>query len=410
MRIELVRRLLAAAVFAGAALVATPAGAATYGYDVTVKTTVDFKRHDAWGNAKNGGDRHVEFSTDLYSDMRGVQFTDGVIAPYLDGGQVVADTVGFYSAEDRAERSPTRHLHCDSDPEKPGRWGRSSLQPMGAGDRSIALRVTDKLQYEGNCDDGRSPGYGITSIDGNVDDYDGPFDQIFTLPAEAIGQGKIIQLVDSVPVNSDTCPGYGPQTTLCEFSWQAEVTFVRSDHREPAPSPSPAPGQAPGSVPVGAPGRSPGPVPAPSTASDEALVTHVTDAIREYLDEERIADSIARAFRDSHRSAKVQLDCPGPCSGTVSAYAVATVAAAPSGRPLATATLAAPGGAAGRRLAYVARRAATPLVATLRFDAADRRAMARRRFVALRFAIRTADDPTVRSATVVLRRGGRARR
>src|SRR5690349_14780118 len=49
-------QLLASASLLSAALGTTSADAATYQYDVVVKTDVDYTLHRAWGDHRNGGD------------------------------------------------------------------------------------------------------------------------------------------------------------------------------------------------------------------------------------------------------------------------------------------------------------------------------------------------------------------
>jgi hypothetical protein len=54
----------------------------------------------------------------------------------------------------------------------------------------------------------------------------GPWDQEFDMPHEAIGMGKIIQLLDA-NVTDEHCPGTDEFTASCALTWKATVTFVR---------------------------------------------------------------------------------------------------------------------------------------------------------------------------------------
>src|SRR5262249_21343685 len=72
----------------------------------------------------------------------------------------------------------------------------------------------------------------------------GAFDQNFDMPHEAIGMGRIIQLLDA-RVSDDHCPGSGEHTASCVVEWKATVTFDRTAQREPGsgdPPPPPAGG------------------------------------------------------------------------------------------------------------------------------------------------------------------------
>ena len=54
-----------------------------------------------------------------------------------------------------------------------------------------------------------------------------PWEQFFEMPHEAIGMGKIIQLL-SKETTGNKCPGYYDMTEHCTLKWKATVTFVRT--------------------------------------------------------------------------------------------------------------------------------------------------------------------------------------
>ncbi len=120
------------------------------------------------------------------------------------------------------------------------------------------------------------------------------------------------------------------------------------------------------------------------------------EAIERYLEDERIAGDIAAAFRRDGSRARVELSCPGACSGSVTAYAASGPRSTGSGTPLARA----PFRRAGARGAVAAH---------LRLDRADRRRLAGRRWVALRIVMRFAGSPKVQRTTLVVRARGRSR-
>ena len=69
----------------------------------------------------------------------------------------------------------------------------------------------------------------------------GPFDLVFSLPAEASSMGKVIQVVNQdVPV--ERCPLHNADTTACTLHLEGQVTFVRTGQRTEQVPAAQAPG------------------------------------------------------------------------------------------------------------------------------------------------------------------------
>ncbi len=162
----------------------------------------------------------------------------------------------------------------------------------------------------------------------------------FILPREAIGQGKIIQLLEGD--GTAPCPMRGGTTTRCSFTWKGELTMYRTGPEAP-PAPAP-PAPAP-------PAPSPGPAPVPPAPR----VTPPNGA------PPAPAAAVTAKLVRGGRSARVAIPCATACRGTVEARV--------RGRSVAAARFRAPAGSTGR--------------VTLRFDARARRAIARARRVEL---------------------------
>ncbi|HEX2160207.1 MAG TPA: hypothetical protein VHF88_00100 [Thermoleophilaceae bacterium] len=194
----------------------------------------------------------------------------------------------------------------------------------------------------------------------------GPFDQAFDLPHEAVGMGKIIQLLNAT-VTGERCPGHGFETASCALAWKATVTFVRTAHWRtdldesdvPLP-PKPQPGPAPGGSQILPPFEIPLPKRARLSAGGER--------------------------------ARLTLTCPVACAGTAAAYP------ARRGRRAR--------GAAVRPLARARFRAAArrPTTVVLRFGPRARREV--RRAGGVRVDLRvaaTAGGPAARRSVVMRR-------
>jgi hypothetical protein len=105
----------------------------------------------------------------------------------------------------------------------------------------------------------------------------GPWDHEFDMPHEAIGMGKIIQLLDANVTGRD-CPGTDEYTASCALTWKATVTFVRkAKHGGTVPKPPKPP------------------------VTDPPLLTTPPKASK---------------LRRTSKRAKVKLTCRVACSGT----------------------------------------------------------------------------------------------
>lgn len=156
----------------------------------------------------------------------------------------------------------------------------------------------------------------------------GPFDKTVELPHEAIGMGKVVELLERT-VTGERCPNQTNATVSCTLTWKATVTFTRTRQQELTPPPSPpSPAPAPPVagddlvMPLGppAPALEPKPVPQPRTA----------EAGSEPL--------LPLAGRLTGRAATVTIACPAGCSGVATASARGTTLArtrfvAKAGRP-----------------------------------------------------------------------------
>ncbi len=132
----------------------------------------------------------------------------------------------------------------------------------------------------------------------------GPFDHSFDMPHEAIGMGKIIQLLDA-RVTDDHCPGRVAVTASCALDWKATVTFVRTAQREVGPDGA---GQSQGGAPPSDPCGVPMPEPGPGCADpDEDLIP--------------MPPKPGKLSRNA-KQAKLTLTCRVACSGTATAYPV----------------------------------------------------------------------------------------
>jgi hypothetical protein len=202
----------------------------------------------------------------------------------------------------------------------------------------------------------------------------GPFDHSFDMPHEAIGMGKIIQLLDA-NVTGSRCPGHGDGTVSCALTWKATVTFVRTAQHTPPPG-----GNQP--LPAGGDGGSdrddcliPMPQPDPTCPDPD-------------LDLIPLPPKRAKLARDA-KQAKLMLTCRVACSGSATAYAVKRGARSSAARrPLARSRFI---GAAGQ-----------PTTIVLGFRPKARRVIRRTR--ALRIELRVASQAggaTVRRTVVV---------
>ena len=227
---------------------------------------------------------------------------------------------------------------------------------------TIGLRLLGGVfpDFEG-CPDQAATQFAVTGT--LVNDVH-TFDAWFSIPREAIGMGRIIQILHE-DLTGNRCPNNRWGGADCTLSYDATVTFDKfADFEEPAGPPAPrAPGGAatPGSPAAAAPAA------APARASARATAA-------------KLAASAANAT--------VRVSCPAGCSGTVTATL-------PSGRRAAAAKVPVLSRARFRVAAGATRRV------VVRFSPTERRRIRRARGVTLR--VRTVSEGTVRVQTLSLR-------
>ena len=386
----MLRSLLIPAALIALALPSTAAAADPVFYDVHIAANVAY---DHVKHAENGGtgswsevvDQEWHFNGQVTSDLPMVSFVDGKLQPYGIGGLVEEDLAGRYTRQEEDTWSGPDSLTCDSDM-NPLPGGRSGIDPVIVDDGAerIGVRIVDSLSVTGTCDDGRSPGSTILGISGSDAEFgDGPFDALFDLPADAIGNGQIAQRVSGGAAGNE-CPGFESGVTQsCQVQFDAIITFTRHDFSgvvdpvEQLPAPTPQAPPAP-----------PAPAPTIPRAPSDELIDNVRDAIEDYLDTERIADDIKQAFQEYSNGTRVEMTCSGGCSGSVKTYAQGTPLAGATFRPVAAPRAAA--AASTRRM-----------VARLRFDRRDRRLVRRRGVVTVKLAVRGDDGRAYRTTLKV---------
>ena len=156
----------------------------------------------------------------------------------------------------------------------------------------------------------------------------GTFDARFTLPAETIGMGKIIQHVSARQDQRSPawCPGEkngdGSTTRACEFSWTGKLTFTKvADYQYEGDLPPTAP---PTTTPPT--GRDPR-AEAISWAVEQYGKQNPTDpraeaiskAVEQYGKDIPIdprADAISRAVEQYGKELEFEASCPTGCDGT----------------------------------------------------------------------------------------------
>jgi hypothetical protein len=148
------------------------------------------------------------------------------------------------------------------------------------------------------------------------------------MPHEAIGMGKIIQLLQA-HVAGDRCPGSAEHTASCVLDWKATVTFDRIAQRVLGPGEG---GQPPGG--------------GGSDLDDSIIPMPPPVDPGPDLDEDLIPMPPRRAtLSRSADQATLTLTCRVACSGTAVAYPAGRGARAAAAKPLARTRFT---GAAGR--------------------------------------------------------------
>jgi hypothetical protein len=270
-------------------------------YDAVIEGSGTWQRHGATAGTY---DRQAKFT--WRTTMPGVMF----------GGKELRQTsptkISNAAAEARDDvvlPTPTGTFtgFCKGGPAvaRAGELGRSLL-PAAGGKEALEVRVLGGLHVElRECggDPVVSPGTLILDAGGRAMG-DGPFDARVEMPHEAIGMGKIIELLEGT-ASGQRCPRWTNASTSCTLSWKATVTFTRTRQQEVGPKPEPEID----------------PIPLPEVPTlDDAFIP-----IRTKL---------------SASGASVTVVCPAGCSGTARALPLrgAKVLArkrfsAPAGRP-----------------------------------------------------------------------------
>ena len=332
-------------------------------YKVTIEGSASYSRTDvgpgAFGNWVQS--EKTEFS--WKTEMPSVTFIDNVVA--TAAGSKVTGTVKSGSMDisiPTPEGPVTGSCTGRSWAEMPGPGIITSEKhkPAGAANEGIFLSVlaggSIKLDQ---CSGALGTGpvsIGVGGTGGAL--QSNPWEQFFEMPHEAIGMGKIIQLLTKE--NSGVkCPGYYDMTEHCSLSWKATVTFVRTSHtttdemEDLIPTP-PAPPQDPA-------------MPAPLDPTEPAPPTPPTPQLPPRDDMDDLLIPLPNGAKlDKHATkAILRVLCPTGCTGTAVATAArgAKARAAAKAKPLARTRFTAP---AGR-----------PATVTLRFGARARRAIRR---------------------------------
>ena len=238
-----------------------------------------------------------------------------------------------------------------------------------------------------SCSGALAPGPFTMPVDGEAaPGRVAPFMDFFEMPYEAIGMGKIIQLLER-EVTGVNCPGWYDKTDSCTLKWKATVTFVRTFQLEVGePEIGPAPPEEeenpllldPDDISLPpAPGPQPPPQPGPSVNDLDDLLLPIPGEAK---------------LSRSGDSATFAVICPGGCSGIATATPLAGRGARASAarRPLARAKFVAQ---AGRRKTV-----------RLRFKGAARRMVRRAGGVKVSVTAKSAGGRTERT-TLTIRRG-----
>lgn len=324
-------------------LLAPPAGADTSSYTdyaVVIEGSADYNRADVDGEVSAQHDVAIDFRTQIPKLRFHGRFAD-------------KSSVGMSTASVRRGSytltGPTATLRCAGHTLADSTGGGLDAN-VGEGKTIFAARVIDAFTVQiGGCppmpawqmavgSDGDPVGVGI-------------FDGSFSFPDDRIGEASMTFPLKG-SVTGAGCPFNHFNTVLCSLTWDATVTFTRiGEGEEDIDVPN---------VPI----VPPAPAPAPPAEEDDLLVPRVAKA----------------ALAPSLRAASLPFTCAADCRGTVTALA--------RGERLARRTFSAEAGARAR--------------ATLRFDAADRRAIRRAGGVRLVLKARVAGvtAPVTRSVTL----------
>lgn len=379
--------LAAAAVPSGSALADQTPGEAmmSYTYAVTVEGTADYSRHfeqaAGGGTATEDAEAHLAWTTQIpVFQFFGTMPTSGS-GNVQDGATVGVD---FRASVPEAEYTDT---------------GACASGTLDGGASTVKLSDWTKAKgYLVQANVLTAGKIKLGSCSGMLKNYDGsislsqnlaengaaPWTQTFDMPPEAVGQGKIIQLLDRTVTGVD-CPGHRPGVTSCTLNWHAKLTFVKTAEDvliwpgDPDDLLVPIPPGA-GATPTPAPAPAPTPAPAttPSTPTPGNSIDFILSNVRK-----------AATLATTGASATLPVSCPSGCSGT----AIATAASSGHASAAAARTLG--------RASFSVKPKGTKKV-TLRFGAKARRAI--RKAGAVKVAVRVkVPGAAAKQQTITLR-------
>lgn len=267
-----------------------------------------------------GSERVTDAVLTMRTTIDDVLFRDGKLQNPDQWGLGDATTTGSGKRVDKVldsqNRLQTRTYTCT--PEAESVLGRAilsdnpdMLEPLGPGER-LTMRLAEGLGLEMPCP-GTDP-VGLM-MSGAEPFGQGPLDTDFDLPAEAIGMGKIIQIVHSTPAQeaADRCPGRDDDTVRCTFSWEGTITFDRTGQTTSGGTPPAQPAPA---------------MPAKPPVSDDDLLAPLVPPADDSdllapLVPAKTASLSKRGDRLSFKAA-----CPSGCSGTLTIGGAKAAAAA----------------------------------------------------------------------------------
>ncbi len=202
-----------------------------------------------------------------------------------------------------------------------------SLLPGEAGEEALDVRVLGGIEvdrHECGGDPIVSPSTLVVN-NGRHELGSGPFDARVEMPHEAIGMGKVIELVEGA-ASGRQCPRWTDATVTCTLRWKATVTLTRKRLQQVD---APPPPEQPDVI-----VEPPPPPPPPPPPADEIevlpLEPHGPDG-----DEIEVLPLHGRL---TAAGATVTIACPSGCAGTVTATSrgrrlARSRFAAPAGRP-----------------------------------------------------------------------------
>jgi hypothetical protein len=329
-------------------------------YRVTIEGSATYQRTDIGPGALGNWVQNQKAEFSWKSEFPTVTFIDKTVA--TAGGATINASVKSASM-DVSIPTPEGPLTgaCSGTtwqlPPTPGVISGDVQKPEGAEYEGIWLRVLSGGDIRLDSCSGALGGgpYGM-SVDGGAPDRLAPYVEFFQMPHEAIGMGKIIQLLNKT-VTGVPCPGYYGMTDSCNLTWKATVTFVRTSHiglDEPVIGPAPPQPSEPHDPPQPVEPAGPSAPERPTTPSKHVPGVDLEDLFIPLPDEATLSRSGA--------SATVPVLCAGGCRGTAVATALRGGRAhGAAAKPLARATFVA---AAGRKT-----------LVRLRFRPAARRAI-----------------------------------